>query len=180
MLKRGGWTFLAALCGVAQAHPVDELLQEAYLTLTPGAIRLELDLAPGSQVAGAVVRAIDADADGQLSAAEARTFAGRVLAQSSVTVGGKAMPWTLNQVIMPPYQHLLSGNGVVKIYAVTTRPDRAGADTVAYQNRYQPVKSRWMANIFLLPGADWWYQVSRQQHSSDGQGLTVTYQVARR
>ncbi|WP_425144947.1 hypothetical protein [Deinococcus sp.] len=169
------WTILVAVCCAAQAHPVDELLQGAYLTLAPGAVQLELDLTPGTQVAGGWLRTIDANADGQISASEARTFARQVLAQSRVTVGGVDTPWALDQVVTPPYQNLLTGNDVLKIYAVARRPDRAGAGTFTYQNRYQPVKSRWMANVFLLPAAGWQYGVSGQQHSTDGQTLTVTY-----
>ena len=177
-MKRAAFTLIALMLGSAGAHPVNELLQAAYLTLTPGAIQLELDLTPGSQVAGKLLSTLDVNADRQISVSEARSFAKQVLAQSSLKVGGVAVPWTLNQVVTPPYQNLLGGNDVIKIYAVARRPDTAGAGTFSYLNRYEPVKSRWMANIFLLPGSGWQYQVSGQQHSSDGRGLTVTYRAA--
>ncbi|MCV4776709.1 hypothetical protein OFM21_28425, partial [Escherichia coli] len=91
----------------------------------------------------------------------------QVLEQSTLRVNGAAASWTLDQVEVPPVSTLKVG-GVIKIYATAKRPDRAGAQTLTYQNRYQPVKSQWMANIFLLPGAGWRYAVTGQQHSNDG------------
>ena len=42
---------------------MDEVVQSAYLTLTPSVVALELDIAPGSQMAGALFRPLDANAD---------------------------------------------------------------------------------------------------------------------
>lgn len=166
------------LPGRASAHPLDEVVQGAYLSLAPGRVLLELDLTPGPLVAGSFIKALDPNADGKVSAAEARVYARQVLGQSSLRVNSVAVPWTLDQVEVPPVPALKVG-GVIKIYATAKRPDRAGAQTLTYQNRYQPVKSQWMANIFLLPGADWQYAVTGQQHSNDGRQLTVTYTVTR-
>lgn len=169
---------VAPLLGWASAHPLDEVVQGAYLTLAPGSVRLELNLTPGVQVVGTFIQALDPNADGKVTEAEARAYALRVLRQSTLQVNSAAVPWTLDQVEVPPVPALKVG-GVIKIYATARRPDRTGAQTLTYQNRYQPVKSQWMANIFLLPGAGWQYGVTGQQHSNDGRGLTVTYTVTR-
>ena len=169
---------LLLLPGMAAAHPVDEVVQGAYLTLAPGVIQLELDLTPGSAVVGSLLKDLDANGDQQISPAEGRAYARRVLAKSTLTLNGTAVPWTLDQVDVPPYQNLLTGDEL-RIYATAKRPDRAGTGVLSYRNRYQPVKSQWMANIFLLPGAGWQYGVSGQTHSNDGQQLTVKYTVAR-
>jgi len=178
-MKRYLCLCLALLSGGAGAHPVDEMVQGAYLTLTPGAVQLELDLTPGSKVAEPLINALDPNADGKVTTAEARVFAGRVLAQSTLTINGTALRWTLDEVTVPPLQNLKLGSDTIKIYAVAQRPDQVGAATLSYQNRYQPVKSQWMANIFLQPGAGWQYGVTGQQHSNDGRGLTVKYTVKR-
>jgi hypothetical protein len=174
-MKRRVCLVLALLSGGAGAHPLDEMVQGAYLTLMPGAVQLELDLTPGPLVAAPLIKALDPNADGKVSAAEARVFAGQVLTQSSLTLNGAALRWTLDEVTVPPLQNLKVGSDTIKIYAVAQRSDRAGAAILTYQNRYQPVKSQWMANIFLQPGAGWQYAVTGQQHSNDGRGLTVKY-----
>ena len=177
-MRRAAPVLLALLLGTAGAHPLDEVVQGAYLSLAPGKVLLELDLTPGPLVAGPLIKALDPNADGKVSAAEARVYARQVLEQSTLRVNGAAASWTLDQVEVPPVSALKVG-GVIKIYATAKRPDRTGAHTLTYQNRYQPVKSQWMANIFLLPGAGWQYGVTGQQHSNDGRGLTVTYTATR-
>jgi hypothetical protein len=172
------WTVLVLLCPV-EAHPVDEVVQGAYLTLAPGQVLLELDVTPGSKVAGTVLKALDANGDRTVTDAESRAYAGRVLAQSSLTLDGMAVTWTLNKVSVPPYQNLETGNGILKLYAIATRPERTGTRTLSYQNRYQPVKSQWTANVFLQPAVGWQYQVTGQQRSDDGRQLTVKYTTGR-
>ncbi len=164
---------------LAEAHPVDEVVQGAYLTLAPGEVQLELDLTPGNKVAGTLLTSLDANADRRITDAEARAYAGRVLAQSTLALDGVAAPWTLDKVSAPPYQNLQTGNGILKIYAVAKRPERTGAQTLSYQNRYQPAKSQCIANIFLQPAPGWQYQVTNQQRSDDGRQLTVKYAAGR-
>ncbi|MBB6017090.1 hypothetical protein ACFP9V_22815 [Deinococcus radiopugnans] len=178
-MRKLALTLAALLLPVAQAHPVDEVVQGAYLTLAPGAVQLELDVTPGSQVAGTVLTSLDANTDGRITDAEARAYAGRVLKQSTLKLGDVAAGWTLGKIEVPPYADLKTGNAVLKIYATAKRRDTVGAQTLSYQNRYQPAKGQWTANIFLLPGAGWQYGVTGQQRSNDGQQLTVNYTVNR-
>ncbi|WP_161883661.1 hypothetical protein [Deinococcus alpinitundrae] len=178
-MKRPVWVVLALLSGWAGAHPVDEVVQGAYLTLTPGKVLLELDLTPGSQVAGTMLKTLDTNGDGKASGAEARAYAAKVLSQSTLILGGVAVPWILDTVTVPPLAILKIGGDTIKIYATARRPDVAGGQTFSYQNRYQPVKSQWIANIFLQPAGGWQYQVTGQQHSNDGQQLTVKYTASR-
>lgn len=169
----------AGLEGSACAHPVDEIVQGAYLTLTAGRVELELDLSPGSKVAGSVLRELDTDGDGRASDAEARAYAQRVLAQSSLKLGSNPARWTLERVEAPPLAHLRTGNAALKVYAFAPRTDAAGQQTLSYQNRYRPAPSQWIANIFLRPGGGWTYAVTSQSRSNDGRSLTVTYTTAK-
>lgn len=178
-MKKLAGVLLASLLYVGQAHPVDEVVQGAYLTLAPGVVKLELDLTLGNQVAGAVLDTLDVNADQTITDAEARAYAQQVLEQSTLMLSGVTVPWTLDRVTMPPYQNLNVGSDTLKVYAVAERPDELGEQSLSYQNRYQPVKSQWTANVFLQPAADWQYQVADQGRSDDGQQLTVTYQVTR-
>lgn len=179
-MNRAAPALLALLLGTAaQAHPLDEVVQGAYLSLSPGKVLLELDLSPGPLVAGKVLTALDANGDQRVTPAEARAYAVRVLAQSTLTVNGAPARWTLDEVTVPPYQNLKAAGDTIKIYATAPRTDRAGAHTLTYVNRYQPAKTQAIANIFLLPGAGWTYGVTGQQHSGDGRQLTVKYTATR-
>ena len=68
------------------AHPVDEVVQGAYLTLAPDAVRLELDITPGPLVSNALLRTLDTDADRRISDVEARAYGQRVLDRSTLWV----------------------------------------------------------------------------------------------
>ena len=177
-MKRLAGTLLSLLLCFGQAHPVDEVVQGAYLTLAPGVVKLELDLTLGTQVAGAVLGTLDVNADQTVTAAEARAYAQGVLEQSTLTLSGATVPWELAEVIVPTYQNLF-GSDTLKIYATAECPNELGEQTLSYQNRYRPVKSQWTANIFLQPTADWQLQITDQGRSDDGRQLTVTYQVTR-
>ena len=167
------------LAGPVGAHPVDEIVQGAYLALAPGEVRLELDLTPGTEVAEAFLTSIDVNGDQRISEPEGRAFALRVLQQSTLMLDGKLATWRLDRVSAPAYQGLRQEGDTLKIYAIARRPDRAGARTLAYENRYNPAKSQCIANIFLQPGAGWRFQVGGQKHSQDGRGLSVSYAAAR-
>lgn len=179
-MKRAAWLLPALIPTWAFAHPVDEVVQGAYLTLAPGQVRLELDLTPGTEVADAVLRAIDANGDRRLSDAEGRGFGERVLKQSTISLNGKPVAWRLDRVSMPSYEEVRDATPTLKVYATAPRLERKGAQTLGYENRYQPARSQWIANIFLQPGGGWRYQVTGQQHTNDGRGLTVSYTGDRR
>jgi len=163
----------------AQAHPLDEVVQGAYLTLAPGAVRLELDLSPGANVAGALLQALDANADRVITDTEAQRYAQRVLGQSSLTLDGVAVAWTLEDISVPPYRGLEAGGGTITIRAVAERADGPGSHVLSYRNDYQPVASLRAANVFLQPGTGWLYRITAQQRSDDGVQLTVTYAATR-
>lgn len=162
------------LAGAASGHPVDELIQGAYLTLKPGSVGLELDLTPGSEVVARVVADIDADCDGALTGTEARDFARRVLDSSAITVDAAALDWRLDDILVPDLAELAGAGGVIRIYATAERLDAEGSHELTYRNAYAPVKSEPTANIFLQ-NAEWIYQVLNQQRGDAGQSLSVTY-----
>jgi hypothetical protein len=169
------WLVFFLLPDWIAAHPVDEVVQATYLTLAPGAVRLELDLTPGALVSQAILQALDTNADQHITDAEAKAYAERVLKQSTFTLDGMATAWRLEKVNVPLYQSLKLEGNMLKIYAVAARTDKAGTHTLSYDNRYQPAQSQCIANVFLQSGAGWHYQVISQKHSDDGRRLTVNY-----
>jgi len=164
-----------------------EPLGAAYWRVTGPTVLLEFspqalggDLTPGMEVAGALLQALDADADRIITEAEAPGYAERVLARSTLTLDDVAMSWMLDAVNVPPYRSLELGGGTVSIHAVAQHPDGAGAHVLSYRNDHQPAASRRTANVFLQPGEGWRYRVTGQRRSDDGRQLTVTYTVAHR
>lgn len=164
---------------MAAAHPLDEVVQGAYLTLKPGEVRLELDLSPGPEVADSLLKVLDANGDRRISQAEAQAFGRAVLASSQLTLDGRPLAWTLQSVTAPAYDNVRLGADTVKVFATARRSDAKGAHALAFDNRYSPAKSQCAANIFLQPGDGWRYRVDGQAHGPDGRALTVRYSASR-
>ena len=171
------WLLLALLPVGVNAHPVDELVQGAYLTLVPDGLRLELDLTPGSGVVTAILGALDHNGDGHVSDTEARVYALEVLKYSTIALDGAAAEWSLETITVPPHRNLELGSDAIKIFAIVKRPDSRGPHTLSFDNRYNPAASQWTANVFLQPGAGWRYLITSQQRGRDGQQLTVNYET---
>ncbi len=162
---------------LAHAHPIDEVVQGAYLTLAPGQVQLELDIVAGTMVVGMVMKALDPNGDRVISPAEARAFGTVVLGQSSLAVDGRPAAWKFDRVEAPTYAQIAAGD-IIKVYATAARPDRPGARTLAYDNRYRPAPSRVTANVFLRAAGGWRYEVTGQDRSPDGGRLSVRYLIA--
>jgi hypothetical protein len=162
----------------AHAHPLDEVVQAAYVTLAPGEVQLDLEIQPGSLVAAGVARAMDANGDGRISDGEARAYAARVLQASTLTLDGVPAPLRLLRVQTPSYANLARGD-ILHIFAVASTRMRPGPAALRYANRFAPVKSQCQANIFLSVGGGWNFTVERQDHSPDGRQLDVAYRVGR-
>ena len=161
--------------GSASAHPVHEVIQNAYLTLSPGTVGLELELTAGPQVAGRIIRALDPNGDRRISPVEARAYADRVIAQSRLTIDRRPLSIRTIAIDVPSYAALLGAHGKIRITAKAARPDRAGSMRLAYRNGYNPAESRCDANIFIKVRGPVGYRINRQDRSSDGRFLVVDY-----
>lgn len=170
-------TLLSAILvtGAAFGHPVHEIVQNAYLTLSPGSVRLELELTAGPQVAPRILRALDSNGDRRITPVEARAYAGRVLAQSQLTIDRRLLKIRILSVDVPSYSAVLGAHGTIRITAVAARPDQVGATKLAYRNGYSPAESRCDANIFIKAGAGLDYRINGQDRSLNGRALVVRY-----
>jgi hypothetical protein len=169
-----------ALATSAPAHPIHEVVQNAYLTLSPGTVDLQLELTAGPKVAGKIVAALDSDGDGRISPAEAKAYATRVLQASRLSVDGRPLVLRLASIYTPTAAAILGAHGTIRIGASAARHERAGAATLDYRNGYSPSESRCDANIFLKPGVRLTYQVIAQNRSRDGRDLHVRFRTAHR
>lgn len=181
-MSRLHWLPGLVLCALpfgAVAHQVHEIVQNAYLTLAPGELRLELDLLPGTDVAEAFLADLDPDGNGEVTRAEAEAFAGWVLDRSELLMEGVDADWVLNDIEVPGPSLLASGHSSVRIFATARRTDPDGAGRIVYANRYHPAASQWMANVFVAPAAGMTYRIDVQTRSDQGQELTADYTVFR-
>ena len=162
------------LAGIALAHPVDECVQAAYLKLGPDSIELELDLTPGEQVSAQMLGLIDQNGDGQMDQPEVQQYAERVLEELSLTVDDQAQGLKLESVVPPSTSVFLAGGGTIKLIARASLTDGAGSHKLEFRNAHAPVKSGYLANVFVQSGE---VHVLEQQRDATQQDFRVRYRL---
>jgi nickel/cobalt transporter (NicO) family protein len=163
------------LSSLAFAHPRDELVQAAYLSLTPTSIALELDLTAGDLVASAFSKRMDSSGDGKLEQSEAFIYAQTVLRQLRLNVDGQPVALEITDVTAPTTAALLAGGGVLQLKARADIPERPGAHTLEFENAHAPVKSGYLSNAFAQSER---LQMNRQTRSDDQSQYRLEYTLS--
>ncbi|MBL7255907.1 nickel/cobalt transporter [Paractinoplanes lichenicola] len=160
----------------AAAHPLDAYLQAAYLTPAPGAIRLELALSPGILVAPAALADLDPDGNHQVTTAEARAYADRIVNRLQAHVDDIPRPIALTSVDVPPYRTLQAGYGTVRLHAtIPDAPSTPGPHVLVFRNNHAPPGAAYQVNALLTADA----QVIHQQREAAQQQSRITYTLGR-
>jgi hypothetical protein len=159
----------------AAAH-AEHYAQSAYLRLDRDHVTVELDMSPGSKVAGEVVKAIDTNGDGQIDDAEGRAYAGVVHAALALRIDGEPRALTLTEARYPPAEHLVTGEAKLSLAFVAAFPALApGPHQVRFSNGHSPVTSVYLAHTFTETKL---VTLGKQTRDAAQQELTADYSVA--
>jgi len=157
---------VALVSSSATAHPVDEVVQAAYLAIEPRQVRLEFDISPGSAVSETILRDLDRDGDRRITTTESRAYGVRVLRRLPLAIDGIRVNWRLDQVGVPAYGSLAQQADTVRILAIAPAPLPRGGHLIGFTNAYRPAASVVMTNVFVRPAGA--FRVGRQERSDDG------------
>ena len=164
------------LAAPASAHPLDVYLQATYLTVSPTAVTVEMDLSPGVLVAPRVLRKLDANSDHKVSEMEAGRYLGKVVQDVLVRVDGQPTPLSVTTVHVPPYPTIQAGYGTLRIFATTPRiPVRTGQHRVFVRNGFSDAKATYQINAFVAEGAP--IVLGNQRRDATQREATVSYRV---
>jgi nickel/cobalt exporter len=156
----------------AQAHPTDEIVQQAYLTPDDSRLDIELALTPGVLVAPAFAEALDTDGDGKLDADEMAAHARRVASALGLEADGQAVPLELTKATYADYALLASAAGAVTLDLTATLP--SGSSGVTFTNRYDPPGSSAttvQANVLVPAGAS--AEPAEVERADEGRTITI-------
>ena len=138
---------LLAAPSAAFAHRLDEYLQATLVAIEPGAIRLQMNLTPGIQVADQVLARIDTDRDGAISAQEAAAYAESLKRDLTVRLDQRVLELKLTAVNLPEPDDLRAGEGIIQLeFSATPDRLRAGAHSLTIENRHLPAVSVYLLN----------------------------------
>lgn len=145
----------ACVCPVtAAAHVLDQYLQVAQIALAPDAVRIELRLIPGVQVANCIIAMIDVDGDGQISSVEEQAYARRVLQDISLEVDGRHTPLELLNIQFPLRREMNEGNGAIRLtLAAASVIGTASEHQLSFRNDHLPEFGVYLANA-LVPSME--------------------------
>lgn len=161
----------------ASAHRLDELLQAARIDVHPDRARIELDLTPGSRMAGELSSVIDHDGDTVWSAAERLAFADRVAAQVILKVDGQPIVARVVTVKFPDQTRLTDGNGTIAlVLSAEWLPLAQGSHRFYFRNQNGDLTSSYLANA-LVPEDDA-VSVGAQRRDGDQRELSIDFTVA--
>lgn len=161
------WILFFLLLSKAGAHSADQYLQAAYLKLSPNGLELELDLTPGEQVAPQLLKLIDQNRDGILGQSELQQYAQQVVNNLQLKVDQSLQTLKLEPVKPPATNVFLAGGGTIKIVARADLTIGSGTHKLEFRNAHLPVKSAYLANVFVQSENIKVNQQSRNQNQSE-------------
>ena len=160
----------------ARAHPIDEFVQQAYLTPAPSAVSVELDLSPGVLVAPAALADLDPNGDRQIADAEATAYAERVLGQVRLRVDDRPLALALTDVDVSPYLTFQAGYGTVRLSAEAHgAPTEPGTHHVLFRNDFAPRGSAYQVNAFIDRAHP--VEIGTQRRDTNQQQSLVEYRI---
>ncbi|MBB2948387.1 ABC-type nickel/cobalt efflux system permease component RcnA [Actinoplanes lutulentus] len=125
---------LAAFCALpatpASAHPLDEVLQQVYLTPAATTLDMQIDIVAGTLVAPGFARSLDTDGDRRLSASETSAHDVRVRTALAVATDDVPADVTITSSTYPEYDLLAAGGGTITVRATAPLPTTSGAFAV--------------------------------------------------
>ena len=161
---------------MSSAHRRDEYLQAARIAIDPQRVRIELDLAPGIEVADAVIARIDRDRSGSISTDEARSYAAAVRHELWLDVDGQPVHVEVSEPRVPPMAAVRQGEGAIRLELAGTLPRlEAGPHRFRYRNRHRPEISVYLANA-LVPTSDA-VAITGQSRDARQSELIVSYEL---
>ncbi len=131
----------------AAAHQVDECLQAVLVAVEPGKIRLQMNLTPGTAVAGKMLDLIDRNHDGVISSNEAVTYAELLRRNLVARLDGRDLELKTEAVNFPELEELRTGWGIIQVeYSAAVAVLASGPHQFSLENRHQPVPSVYLFN----------------------------------
>ncbi|MEO7156530.1 MAG: hypothetical protein ABI039_03145 [Vicinamibacterales bacterium] len=159
------------------AHGLDEYLQAARVSFDRSALTLEIDLAPGVNVAGDIIRLIDRDGDLAVSPAEAELYGRRVLSDVSLTLDGNPLIMTLTRIEVPATGEMRDGLGTVQLRATARISPAVSERRVLYlSNRHLSESSVYLVNALLPEDRD--IEVVKQVRDPRQSSISIEYRIA--
>jgi hypothetical protein len=139
------------LCGAprAEAHRLDEYLQQTLFEVEPDRVVLHVDLTPGVAVAAKVVPTIDEDRDGALSASEQSAYADEVRRDLSLSLNAAPLPLRVVATRFPTVGEMNAGTGIISLTFEASLPPVGDSANLRFSNRHDAAIASYLVNCLM-------------------------------
>jgi hypothetical protein len=140
---------LCVAAGAGSAHRLDEYLQNTIVSVERGRVHAQMFLTPGVAVFPLIVARIDTDRNGEISGAEQRAYAGRVLRDLSLAVDGERLRPRLVSLRFPPVEEMREGSGEIEVEFEAELPPVGRSRKLTIENRHESRISAYQVNCLV-------------------------------
>lgn len=140
---------LVAFSSIASAHRLNEYLQATTISLSKDSVRLRIDLTPGSDIAIAVLKAIDTNSDGLISATEQLAYVKLMVSKLFLTIDGRAARLQLISYTYPLENSIKQGTGDIQLYFAAGIISPADRHHLSLENRNKQINAVYLVNCLL-------------------------------
>jgi hypothetical protein len=160
----------------AKAHRTDEYLQATLIDIEPRFIRLDVSLTPGIETFSMVGPLLDRDHDGDLSPAEAASYAEQVRMDLQLRVDGQPLELELQNHQFPVLQELRDGTGSIHIeMKARFRSESAdGIHQLSFENHHLSAISVYLVNAVVPDSTE--IQTGQQFRSTNQSDFRISYE----
>jgi hypothetical protein len=148
-----GFAVLVVLGYPSFAHRLDEYLQATIISVEENQVQLSMRLIPGVAVSGAVLATIDSNRDGEISEAEGRAYAERVVQELSLSLDGHRLGPRLVSATFPRIEDTKAGVGEIRIELIAELPPGQTNRKLVFENHHDAAISAYLVNCLKPAGA---------------------------
>lgn len=162
----------------APAHRLDEYLQATLVVIEPSAVRLQLTLTPGVEVANDVLAQIDRDGNGAVSDKEAADYAEALRQNLAARLDEQKVELKLTHAKFPAPPELRSGTASIELdYTLSVDLLAAGAHKLSLANQHLSGVSVYLLNAALPKSSK--IKIKRQLRSEYQRTGEIDFEVSR-
>jgi hypothetical protein len=133
----------------ASAHRLDEYLQGTIISIEKNRLQAQITLTPGIAVFPFLLGDMDTDADGVISEAEQRAYAGRVLRDLSLSMDGRPLTPQLISRQFPTIEEMKEGRGEIRIEFSADLPPGGASRKLIFENHHQSRIAAYQVNCLV-------------------------------
>jgi len=134
---------------LTNAHRLDEYLQAAMISVEKDHVQAQIRLTPGVAVFPLVLANIDTDADGVISEAEQRAYAGRVLNDLSLAIDGERLQLRLASLKLASIEEMKEGRGEIQLEFDADVPRGGPNRRLIFENHHQSRIAAYLVNCLV-------------------------------